>query len=320
MTACPDPVVPELNLDTKVDGIIYKIERLAVYDGPGIRTVIFIKGCPLACLWCSSPESQKMQPEIGFYKDKCVACKTCMDTCPEGAVQIENDSSIVFDNVACNGCGSCSHTCLQGARKTIGKKVSVDDVIRELEKDAIFYHRSEGGVTLSGGEPALQPIFSANILKSAVEMGFHTAMETCAHVKWESLEMILRHLDLIYVDIKHMDRVAHKKLTGQPNDLILENIRQLTAAFPGLDLILRIPLIPGINDSKKNIIETATFAKGLQTLKRVELLPYHRYGVSTYPVVGKVYQLNKLESLTQAHVDTLKKTIAHQGIIAQIGG
>ena len=260
-----------------MNGIIYKIERLAVYDGPGIRTVVFLKGCPLSCIWCASPESQKLNPETGFWQD--------------------ND-----------------------AGKTIGQKVSVGDVVEILEKDSVFYHRSMGGITLSGGDPVFQPLFSAAILKNAVELGFHTAMETCAYADWRSFQGILEHLDLIYVDIKHMNSQEHKKLTGKPNELILENIQRIDTQLPELQMILRVPIIPGKNDSKENIERTAKFAKSLQALNRVELLPYHRYGVSTYPVVGKKYELEKMIPPTLKQVKSLKEIMRNHGIAVQIGG
>ncbi len=302
-----------------MNGIIYKIERLAVYDGPGIRTVIFLKGCPLSCIWCASPESQKRTPETGFWQDKCTGCGSCLDVCPAAAVTKDLKSNIIYDHKKCQNCGQCT-PCLSGARKTIGKKFSVGDVVRELEKDSVFYHRSTGGITLSGGDPVFQPIFSAGILKKAVEMGFHTAMETCAHAEWNLFKGMLEHLDLIYVDIKHMNRHEHKKLTGKTNGVILENIQQMDTHFPNLEKIVRVPIIPGKNDSKENIDQTAKFARGLKTLKRVELLPYHRYGVATYPVVGKKYQLTQMDSPNRIDVEALMKRMTNQGIRVQIGG
>jgi pyruvate formate lyase activating enzyme len=319
MTACPEPAAADMATQDRIDGIIYKIERLAVYDGPGIRTVIFLKGCPLSCLWCASPESKKRSPQTGFHEDRCVNCGACAGVCPKSAIR-HADEMVVFDRQHCRSCGNCSRVCLHGARNIIGQKVSVDEVVAELEKDSTFYHRSGGGITLSGGEPLFQPAFSAAILEKAMEMGFHTAMETCGYADWPWFEKNLQYLDLVYVDIKHMDPLIHRKLTGRTNELILENIGRLDARFPDIDLVLRIPVIPGKNDSDENIIESARFAKGLNTLKRIELLPYHRYGVSTYPVVGEAYDLADMSPPTLEQVRHLKAQVISQGLNVRIGG
>lgn len=300
--------------------MIYKIERLAVYDGPGIRTVIFLKGCPLSCLWCASPESQKMKPEIEFRPEKCTHCGACADVCCSGAIEKTGDKQGVFTRSRCANNGDCADACLFNARKIIGQKMSVTQVVQELEKDTVFYHRSRGGVTLSGGDPVFQPQFSTAILKQAVEMGFHAAIETCAWSKWESFALILEHLDLAYVDLKHMNAESHKKLTGKGNEVILENIRQMDAQFPHLDLVLRVPVIPGLNDDEHNMIETAKFARDLKTLKRLELLPYHRYGVAVYPAVGRDYSLPGTLPPTLGQVEKLKETMQAHGITVQIGG
>jgi len=300
--------------------MIYKIERLAVYDGPGIRTVIFLKGCPLSCLWCTSPESQKTDPEIGFWPEKCTQCGACADACRSGAIEQTHNKDMVFNRRICRNNGDCVNACRFDARNMIGWKTSADRVIQELEKDTVFYHRSRGGITLSGGEPVFQPQFSAAILKKAVEMGFHTAIETCAYSNWQPFALILEHLDLAYVDIKQMNSSTHQLLTGKGNDMILDNIRRLDKAFPHIDLILRVPVIPGYNDEKNNIIETAEFASGLKTLKRIELLPYHRYGVSIYPVIGKEYALTRIRPPELRQVECLKEIIRRYGIAVQIGG
>ena len=304
-----------------MEGVIYKIERLAVYDGPGIRTVIFMKGCPLACVWCSSPESRKQTPEIGFWREKCVSCDACVDICPSNAIEKGGDGNIIHHFDVCTNSGNCASTCLYEARKMIGEKVTVDQVAAELEKDAVFYHRSEGGVTLSGGDPVCQPVFSARILEKAVQMGFHTAVETSAYGDWSAFAGMLNHLDLVYVDVKHMDAAVHKTLTGKNNQLILKNIQLLDEQYPNLELILRIPVIPGKNDSKDNIRKTGQFAKNLKTLKRIELLPYHRYGVSTYSVIGKKYALKDLDPPSLDQVEGLKAVLVSQGIpTVRIGG
>ncbi len=313
-----------------MSGIIYKIERLAVYDGPGIRTVIFLKGCPLECLWCASPESQALAPEMGFRPERCRECGSCWNLCAQTTHADHSDhtdhaglkapSHPGFDHPSCKGCGDCALACPTGARAVIGRKVHVDRVMEELEKDSVFYHRSQGGVTLSGGEPTFQPDFAAEILRRSMEMGFHTAMETTAYTAPRSLERILGHLDLVYVDVKHMDDSVHRAVTGRGNERILENIRRIDTGFPGVELIIRVPLIPGINDSTENMEKTATFAASLRRLKRVELLPYHRYGVATYPVVGREYGLPDILPPTRAEVEKLKGILTMRGLEVRIGG
>ena len=309
-----------------VTGTIYKIERLAVYDGPGIRTVIFLKGCPLRCLWCTSPESQQRPPQIGQYRDKCTGCPACIEACPNHAVTNGGDTPtgprpVTIKREHCRRCcGECATACPNGALKIIGQEVTADDVAGLLENDAVFYHRSGGGITLSGGDPLFQPVFSAAILKKAVEMGFHTAVETCGYTTWERLVPILRHLDLIYVDVKHMDNARHEELTGKSNTIILANIRRIAEEFKEIELILRLPVIPGLNDDAKNLDRTAEFARSITGLRRLELLPYHRYGVETYPVIGKPYAIDHIKSPALSHIQALKERIEKKGVEVRIGG
>lgn len=307
---------------TPKTGIIYKIERLAVYDGPGIRTVIFLKGCPLRCLWCTSPESQKRRPETGWYEDKCTGCQSCIPACPAAAGMAGNDDGPVdITKEPCRGCGrECVAACPNGALKMIGREVTSDRVADMLEKDAVFYHRSQGGITLSGGDPLFQPGFSAAILENAVKMGFHTAVETSGHASWGNLLPILKHLDLIYVDVKHMNPKQHEALTGRSNKQILDNIRRIDKEFPQLELVLRFPAIPGLNDDRENLTRTAEFASGLSHMKRLEILPYHRYGVATYPVIGKSYGLDHVKPPTRGRIQTLERFIKEKGVNARIGG
>ena len=313
-----------------MSGYIYKIERLAIYDGPGIRTVIFMKGCPLRCLWCTSPESQILKPELGFRQERCTGCLSCIDICPAQANALQPDSlncghagdakQIDVNRQQCLACGKCVDSCPSNAREMIGNHVTVQDVAGILEKDAPFYHRSGGGITLSGGDPTFQPGFSASILKQAVKMGFHTAMETCAYTPWSALEDIVRNLDLIYVDIKHLDNEEHKRLTGKGNELILENIQRIDERYPETELIIRVPVIPGLNDSESNIRETARFAAHLSRLKRMELLPYHRYGTPYYPITGRTYALNKIPVPTLDLMESLRTIVRSFGVPVHIGG
>jgi pyruvate formate lyase activating enzyme len=303
-----------------VKGSIFKIERFAIHDGPGIRTVVFMKGCLLRCPWCSSPESQNTFPEMGYDAEKCAQCGACVAACPVDAITVSSNDGIVTEIQRCDHCGQCVAICSAGARKLFGEVISVDDVLHEVAKDSVFYHNSGGGVTLSGGEPTMQPEFATGILKGSLELGFHTAMETCGYVEWEILDRILPYLDLIYVDIKHMSSNKHKDLTGKENDLILENIKRIDKACPNLSLIVRIPLIPGVNDAADNIRNTAQFVGRLRRVERIELLPYHRYGLSMYAVLFRDYSLRKVAVPSEEHLEDLENIIRSCHVPVQIGG
>jgi len=303
-----------------IKGTIFNIERFAIHDGPGIRTVIFIKGCPLKCQWCSTPQSQEMSPEMGYFVDKCLRCGRCAEVCPVKAITIYNSGEILTERQLCNNCGQCVEVCPAGARTMIGREVTAGEVVKEIEKDTVFYWNSGGGVTLSGGEPTVQPQFSLEILKACQESGIHTAMETCGYVKWDILDEMLKYLDLVYVDIKHISSAEHAKLTGKGNKLILENIGKMAAKYADTPLIIRIPVIPGHSDSVENIMNTAKFVHQLERVERIELLPYHRFGVSTYKVLLRDYPLLNLEVPHEDHLHDLEELVRAYDIEVQIGG
>lgn len=301
-------------------GMIVNIERFAIHDGPGIRTVIFLKGCPLRCWWCSTPESQDVFPEMGYFANKCMRCAKCAEVCPVKAIAISSSGEILTERQLCDNCGKCVEVCSTGARTMMGKEVTVGQVVEEVEKDSIFYWNSGGGVTLSGGEPTMQPKFSMEILKACKESGMHTAMETCGYVKWDILDEMLKYLDLVYIDIKHMSSVEHTKLIGERNELILENTRKIAAEYADISLIIRIPIIPRYNDSIENIVSTAKFVRRLKRVERIELLPYHKFGVSTYRVLLRDYPLLNLEVPHEDHLRDLEELIRSYDIQVQIGG
>jgi len=301
-------------------GTIVNIERFAIHDGPGIRTVIFMKGCPLRCKWCSTPESQTMSLEMGYFVNKCIRCAKCAEVCPLKAVTVSGSGEILTDRLLCDDCGKCVEVCPTGARTMVGKEVTVGQIVEEVEKDSVFYWNSGGGITLSGGEPTMQPKFSLEILKECKERGIHTTMETCGYVEWDILDEMLKYLDLVYFDIKHMFSVEHEKLTAKRNKLILENCRKIIASYPDVQLILRMPVIPGCNDSDGDIVNTAKFARQLKRVMRLELLPYHKFGVHMYQVLLRNYPLPNVEPPGEDRMHDLEELAKSCGIPVQIGG
>lgn len=303
-----------------VKGIVFNIERFAIHDGPGIRTVVFLKGCPLRCAWCSTVDSQSLLPEMEYFTDKCTGCRKCLEICPTGAIHVSENGRIITDRSTCNNCGKCVDVCPHGARKIAGNEMMVEQVLGEVEKDSMFYSNSGGGVTLSGGEPTMQPEFSLEILKGCKRMGIHTAIETCGYVKWDILNDLLRYLDFVYMDIKHMSPEEHKRLTSKKNRLIQANARKVAEKYPDKPFVIRIPVIPGCNDSVENIAATAQFVCQLEGTHRIELLPYHRLGVPKYEALAKDYALSDLQSLSEDRMNTLVALVESYGIEVQIGG
>ena len=294
------------------------MQRFAIHDGPGIRTLIYMKGCPLKCLWCSSPQTQKPSTEILHIELNCKKCGRCIEICSNNAITLSNNEVIKIDRKLCTSCGDCVENCLNQALKLAGKDITVEELFQEVNKDSPFYRRSNGGVTVGGGEPTMQHEFVTAFLKRCKQIYIHTAMESCGYVKWEYLEKMLEYLDLAYFDIKHMDPLVHKELTGVSNDLILENIKKASALRP---VIIRIPVAPGYNDSDDNILATAKFAAGLGTnLQRIEILPYHKFGTHLYDQLDMQYKLKDVEPPNEEHMERLKELIESCGIKAQIGG
>jgi pyruvate formate lyase activating enzyme len=256
-------------------GIVFNIQGYSIHDGPGIRTTVFIKGCPLSCFWCQNPESQLKKPQVLLNKDKCVACGRCVKECPEGAISITETCSTI-DRSKCIACGACCTVCPVNARNLTGKLLTVDEVMVEVLRDKKFYEKSGGGVTLSGGEPTAQAEFSLNILRRCKEEGLHTALETCGYASWQTMQKLLPYLDLVLYDIKCMDAEKHRQATGMSNDVILNNAKRISECKPMM--VVRVPLIPGFNDSPEEIRKIAEFVKTELGPIEVHLLPYNKLG------------------------------------------
>jgi pyruvate formate lyase activating enzyme len=283
-------------------GTIFDIKRFAVHDGPGIRTTVFFKGCPLRCLWCHNPESLKIERQIVFFQNKCIGCGECFKRCPTGAVEATPQGR-KYHRDKCTLCGTCVEYCYAEATVMQGKVVSVEEVIEEVKKDMPFYENSGGGVTLSGGEPAMQPELCIAILRESKKAGMHTALDTSGYVKWETFSKILEYVDLVLYDIKHMDPAKHKEYTGLSNQLILSNLRNLDKL--GIPIEIRMPMIPGLNDSEANLSAASQFLTEMKNIQRVKLLPYHRLGEGKYERLDMEYKLKHIEPPDKARMEQL---------------
>jgi len=258
-------------------GIIFNIQGYCIHDGSGIRTSVFLKGCPLRCLWCQNPESHSHDPELLFAEEKCTGCGKCVQVCPEKAIRMHGKASRT-DRRLCKSTGLCVDACPNEARAVIGRRATADEVFKEISADSLFYQESDGGVTLSGGEPLAQPEFAAGILKKCRDAGFHTALDTCGYAGWATAREVLRHVNLVLFDFKHMNPEMHRKYTGVSNELILQNAEKIHHEM-SIPMRARVTLVPGFNDFPENLEATARFiADRLSHAIPVHLLPYHRLG------------------------------------------
>lgn len=299
-------------------GLVSDIQKFATHDGPGIRTLVYMKGCPIRCLWCSSPQTQRRALEILHINKNCEKCGRCVKACPLEALTLSKEDGIGIDRSRCDSCGQCVETCLNQAMKLAGKEWTVEELFDEVKKDSPFFRRSKGGVTVGGGEPTMQADFVAAFLKRCKESYIHTIIETCAYARWEQMEKVIQYVDQIYVDIKHIDPAQHKKITGFSNEIILDNVKKAAAIKP---MIIRIPVVPGLNDSNENILGTAKFAAELgPNVLRIDLLPYHQFGTQTYTQLGRPYRLADVEPPSASRMAELKQLVEPSGITAQIGG
>lgn len=262
-------------------GNVFEIKRFAVHDGAGIRTTVFLKGCPLKCVWCHNPEGIGFEPQIAYYKEKCIGCSECVSVCPSKAHNIENGMH-GFDRSLCIGCGKCADVCLGKSLFFYGKKITVKEIMPILLKDKEFYETSGGGVTLSGGECLMQPDFCFELLKGLKKEGIHTAVDTSGFVPREAIEKVIKYTDIFLYDIKAYNREIHIKCTGQPNDIIIENLKYIDSL--GKNTEIRIPLVPEFNIEE--IAPISEFVKTLKNVTTVKILPYHNYAGNKYISLG----------------------------------
>jgi pyruvate formate lyase activating enzyme len=283
-----------------MDGIVFNIQRFSVHDGPGIRTVVFIKGCSLRCAWCSNPESMSRSEQIGVYPDRCIGtdkCTACLDAAPDKTAIIVKDRRVVgLDTGNPAQYLACAEACPTNALKAWGRKMTVDEVMQEVIKDKQFYEESGGGLTLSGGESLIQTRFAAELLKAARSEGINTCVETALNYKSDVLDEVLPLVDLFLCDLKHMDSGAHKRFTGVPNERILENLERVVDS--GTPVVIRIPVVPGHNGTGENLRATAKYiAEKLDgRVLQVQLLPYRKLGVEKYAALGIPYPMEDFQA------------------------
>ena len=285
-----------------LSGMLLRIEKSSIHDGEGLRTVVFLKGCNLHCLWCSTPESHSDRVELGFDSLRCKSCDACIKKCLSKALSRNCDGRIVLEQGRCRLCFQCQQDCPSRALLFYGVKVSVKEVLHEILKDEVFYFHSGGGVTISGGEPLLQAKFTCELLKGCKRNGLDTAMESSFNVPWQIATGVLPYLNTLFIDVKHSDDNIHEQITGTKSAMILENIVRADSSPELFELVLRLPLIPGLNDDEHNLCATAAFAASLTKLKYLEVLPYHRLGSATYTKLGLDYTLTGLPTPTISYV------------------
>ena len=300
-----------------LSGIVFDIKKFSIHDGPGIRTTVFLKGCGLRCWWCHNPESQHPKPELVLRPDLCIHCGACVGECPHSAISA-NGSGFVTDREICRSCGTCTGSCYADAREIIGREMTVDQVMAEILRDLAFYDESGGGVTFSGGEPMLQEDFLLALLKACQAQDLHTTVDTCGHVPTQAVNRIRPHVDLFLYDLKLIDDTRHREVTGASNVLILENLRLL--AQNGHNIILRIPIIPAINDDEDNINRIAALAGELLGVIRVDLLPYHKIGSDKYERINKINPMPETKPPSDAKMTEIAQVFQGLGLSVKTGG
>lgn len=307
-----------------ISEVVFNIQRFSLHDGPGIRTTVFLKGCSMHCFWCHNPEGQHPSPELRYYADRCIACGQCVLACPNHAHELRNGVHI-FLRESCRVSGACVETCYPQALQLEGKYMTVEQVLEEVLRDKAFYENSGGGVTLSGGEPALAREFASDLLRRCKDKGLHTAIETCGECEWTSLEDLLPVTDLIMMDLKHMTPEKHRTATGQRNDRILENARQLAATDK--PIIFRTPVVPGVNESAEDIGQIASFVRELMESRKrsvptgngvafikYELLAFHKMASGKYPSLGLEYKASSIDPPTKEKMSELISAVRQRGV------
>lgn len=291
-----------------MEAYVFNIQPYSLHDGPGIRTNVFLKGCPLHCTWCCNPESQSAAPDLFYVEGKCITkekCGYCRQMCRENAITFTAQGFPVIDRNLCSHCFSCADVCPSQSLKVQGKKMSVSDIMNEVEKDSMFYRYQGGGLTVSGGEPLMQGEFLVSLLREAKLGRINTAMETCGFGDYEILKNAAAYLDTLFFDIKSMSPQRHTEFTGQSNELIIHNFVRLCQDYPNLKKVVRTPVIPGFNNTEKDLEDILLFIKDKPGVS-YELMPYHKYGEGKYKALGRPYPLGN-KKLDMKWLEKFKK-------------
>jgi pyruvate formate lyase activating enzyme len=308
---------PTWDYETLMPTLVTDIQGFSIHDGPGIRTLVFLKGCGLGCTWCSNPECISGRPEVGFVRNLCIQCGDCAGSCSVDALVSEAGRSPEIHRRRCNGCGACAAACARGALVLYGKAMTVDEVFDKVRRDRMFYEASGGGLTVSGGDPLLHPRFVRALFERCRGEGIHTCVETSGYAAWSAFERVLPATDLILYDLKIIDEEAHGRYTGRSNKRILANARRIDES--GVETLFRLPLVPGINDSDKNLADTACFLQSLGPRARhLQLMPYHDYGRGKYDSLDRAYIPTDVVAPTAERLEQIRKELAERGIDCSI--
>jgi len=297
-------------------GAVFNVMKYSTHDGPGIRTTVFLKGCPLRCRWCHNPEGQSAELELFLRSDRCIGCGDCSKACRYDAIRFRGSPLTLRDK--CRVCDKCVKVCPSGAREISGRKVTVSEIMEEIEKDVVFYDESGGGVTFSGGEPLMQPDFLQALLRLCRQRKIHTAVETCGLSRPESLLSVAIFVDLFLYDVKIIESDRHEKFTGLSNRAILENLSTLSDHHA--HIVIRFPLIPGVNDDERNLSQAGRFISSLAKVQEIQVLPYHHAGIGKYIGLGRSYELAQIKPPSSEQISKTAEIFRSYGLKVKIGG